>query len=400
MNCTPFGCDEGSGTCYGSCSGDAQCLSGYRCVVATGRCVSLDVRAARITAAGVVQDPSGFDVSGIVPYDQDASSVAFDGTNFLVVWRDMASGSSIRGIRVSPGGTIVGDPGGFQISTGGFGASQPAVALVGSNYVVVWADTRSGDKNIFAALVNTSGTVLTSGILVSGASGEQSSPAIAVAGSLALVVWADRRSGSTSDIYGARVNASGSVLDSSGVAISTATGDQTEPTVAFDGTNFGVVWSDSRSGIANRDLYGSIVNTSGAVSPSIAIQTSPSSPKRHPALAFGSSYYLVAWDDARSGNLDIYASRLNTSLTRMDTLSLSTVAGDQSEPAVAWDGSNWLVAWSDARTPPERDVYGTRVSSSGTVLDPAGIGIAVRSKDQYEPSAAWGGGVYLVPMSE
>ena len=34
------------------------------------------------------------------------------------------------------------------------------------------------------------------------------------------------------------------------------------------------------------------------------------------------------------------------------------------------------------------------------MLDPAGIPIAARPSDQYEPAAAAGGGVFLVPMTE
>jgi hypothetical protein len=61
-------------------------------------------------------------------------------------------------------------------------------------------------------------------------------PAVAFDGTNYLVVWQDGR-GTYYDIYGARVSRAGVVLDPGGFAISTATREQRMPAVAFDGTN-------------------------------------------------------------------------------------------------------------------------------------------------------------------
>ena len=50
------------------------------------------------------------------------------------------------------------------------------------------------------------------------------------------------------DIYGARVRTNGTVVDATGTAFSTAPGGQFDPDLAFDGTNYLVVWSDYRAG--------------------------------------------------------------------------------------------------------------------------------------------------------
>lgn len=80
------------------------------------------------------------------------------------------------------------------------------------------------------------------------ASGEQVEPVLAFDGTNYLVVWRDTRNGSgpaeSTDVYGARVSPVGRVLDPSGIAIATAPGVQGEPSIAFDGTNHFVVWSD------------------------------------------------------------------------------------------------------------------------------------------------------------
>ena len=41
----------------------------------------------------------------------------------------------------------------------------------------------------------------------------------------------------------------------------------------------------------------------------------------------------------------------------------------QGSPSVAADGTNWLVVWQDQRNGNENSIYGTRVTSTGTVVD-------------------------------
>src|SRR5262245_31041279 len=69
-------------------------------------------------------------------------------------------------------------------------------------------------------------------------------PSVAFDGSNYFVVWADSRG--QGDIYGARVTPAGQVLDVGGIAVSTESHDQSNPEVAFDGTNYFVVWTDTR----------------------------------------------------------------------------------------------------------------------------------------------------------
>src|SRR5207244_8796066 len=102
-----------------------------------------------------------------------------------------------------------------------------------------------------------------------------------------LVAWQDGRS-DTSDIYGARVSAGGTVLDPGGIDLSTATDYQESPTIAFDGTNYVVAWEDYRSG-TNYDIYGTRVSPDGTPldGEGVPIATSPT-PETAPAATAGS----------------------------------------------------------------------------------------------------------------
>ncbi|MEO0227999.1 MAG: hypothetical protein ABIL70_08145, partial [candidate division WOR-3 bacterium] len=148
---------------------------------------------------------------------QVSPSVAFDGTNYLVVWSDERSGYyiyDIYGARVSPNGVVL-DPNGIPISTAANSQLYPSVAFDGTNYLVVWQDYRNNPD--------------------------------------------------TSDIYGARVSQNGTVLDPSGIPISTAANYQVCPSVAFGGTNYLVVWQDYRNNPDTSDIYGARVSPNGVV---------------------------------------------------------------------------------------------------------------------------------------
>ena len=58
---------------------------------------------------------------------------------------------------------------------------------------------------------------------------------------------------------------------------------------------------------------------------------------------------------------------------------LTRAIGLQAGPDIEWNGSVFFVAWADTRETGDeetRDIYGTRVSSGGRVLDPGGIAIS------------------------
>ncbi|GAI00863.1 unnamed protein product, partial [marine sediment metagenome] len=97
-----------------------------------------------------------------------------------------------------------------------------------------------------------------------------------------FVVWTDTRytgieegfySREYYDIFGARVNQSGELIDSAGIQISINPYNQGNPAIAYDGTNYIVVWHDERN--QDMDIYGARVSSSGVTldTADIAIST-------------------------------------------------------------------------------------------------------------------------------
>jgi len=245
-------------------------------------------------------------------------SVAWDGQNYFVIWAQSdedCNCSKILGARVTPAGKVLDSPA-IPIATAPIAQYYPSITWGGKNFLVVWfeehVDTRA---DIFGARVSPEGMALDpTGIPICTLAGHQLYPDVASNGELFLVVWADDRlCTGCRDLYGARVNADGSVLDTDNIPISTTPGVHPEPRVVSDGKDFFVVWEDHgsdyrrRFGIPvlipalskNGEIRGTKVSSQGIVldPPGIPISgASPGQSKINPHVAWNGENFLVVWE--------------------------------------------------------------------------------------------------------
>ena len=323
------------------------------------------------------------------------------GTDYFVVWEDKRGVDyDIYGAHIDLFGNLV-DSAGIPIATGLGHQDHPAVAFNGTNFLVVWRE----NSDLYGVRVNTEGTVLDGApIAISTATGDQSHPSICFGDTNYLVVWMDYRTGS-SDVYATRVNKDGTVLDPGGIAISTATGGQTFPSVAFDGSNYLVVWEDDRNGVSNVDVYGARITQDGVVLEPLGFQIAydESYNEQRPSVVYNpylTGYYLVAWEDYRGPTVDIYGTRVFHDGTVIDdpvNIAISTADNLQEMPSVSSDGTRFFVAWKDYRSGLfSQTVYGARVDYYGVVLDASGIAISHSFEQYYPPAVIYGLGEFLI----
>ncbi len=338
----------------------------------------------------MVLDEAGIGIS-VAANDQLAPSLWSDGTNYLVAWEDQRSGSSdLYGARVSPGGVVL-DQQGIAISTAPERQGSPAVAHVGASFLVVWEDTR-GDgfyTDIYGARLSSDGEVLDpNGIAISTALYDQSFAAVVGSATNYLAVWEDRRNDDWAgelDVFGSRLSSDGEVLDQAGIATATAASTQLDEQIAWDGTNFFLVWTDYRP-YGQHHIYGARVSPSGELLDGTGIPIAAAD-SDHPAVAWNGSSYLVVWDDWRNqpdGYVDVYGARVTAEGAVLDPngILIADGPGYQGSAAVASRGDRFLVAWSGGG-----DVLGARVAGDGTVLDPGGFVISA-DPDHSEGSPA------------
>lgn len=337
---------------------------------------------ANSTMTGTLISGSGsilktFDISSP---GSNQSAVAFDGTNYLVVF---SQNSQIAGYRISPSGTVIDGPTGFTISTSNPSSAtnyMPSVAFDGTNYLVVWnkydqttvcSEGSCGMSNlydIYGASVTPTGQVLGE-FPVFSAPGDQRNPSIAFDGINYLVIWSDTRMGSSNlasedDIYGTRVTTDAVVLDPSGIPVSAVPGTQVEPQIIFDGTNYFAVWLNIAADSTwppPTDLYGRRImpdmtlldgslDTGG-----IAIVTGGFS-MSSPSVTFDGKDYLVTWSGSYYQNLfpEIFAARVFFEGFLIDTpssgpgISISGYPPDflrYEYPTVLFNGTNSLLTY-------------------------------------------------------
>jgi hypothetical protein len=352
---------------------------------------------ARVSKGGEVLDPFGIRISTIDSF-QSYPEVIFGEGNYFVVWTDERSGYSLYGTRVNEAGVVL-DTIGFRITDSTFVNANHNVAFDGTNYFVIWEVWRTGGNlDIWGTSVSSGGVVLdTNGLKIcSSSNAKKQLGSVLFAGTNYLVIWTDYRF--DGDIYGARIDTAGTVSDPDGILITRSISRQTQPKIAFDGTNYFVVWTELRSDV--EDIYGARVGPDGIVldQPTICISRATGR-QILPQVIFGDEYYLVYWEDYRrgDGSSDIYGTRVNRDGVVLDTtgIPISTANLDQLNPKATFDGTNYLVVWSDKRSG-SWDIYGTRVSQTGTVLDPDGIAISTARFEQNSPAVAFDGTNYFV----
>jgi hypothetical protein len=229
-------------------------------------------------------------------------------------------------------------------------------------------------------------------------------PAIAFDGTNYLAVWQQGLSPGTNwKLYGSRVSRDGVVLDASPFLVSDTY--STVPAVAFNGTDFDVIWSDERK-VSSEQIYGTRVTTSGTVRDpaGILIEAPPASGP--PSIACGTNGCLAAWRFRDSPALKVpvglYGTRLDGSLTTLDSPRLPFAlrpdcnpnpdAGhpcrvDPTNPNLVSAGSDYFLTWTSGK-----DVEGMSVSVAGV----SGAPIVIGGVSPFRTGLAFGGGEFFV----
>jgi len=320
---------------------------------------------------------SEFRINTSITSGQYDSSVVFDGSNYLVTWSSYSqdgSGYGVYGQRLSKSGTFLGSE--FRINdVTAYDQVQSASAYGGSNYLITWSSySQDGSYyGVYGRIMDASGNMISSDIKINSyTTNNQMDSSVSYDGNNFLVTWTSWESGSTNGVYGQFVSTAGALIGSEFRVNSFSAHNQLNSSVAFDGSNYLVVWE---SGTVQEGslygIYGQLINPSGTfVGNEFRINTYTTDNQRNPSLAFDGTDYLVVWESTgQDGSLaGIYGQRVTTSgeLAGTEFLINTYTTDNQELPAIAYGNGNFLVTWQSlGQDGSNYGVYGDFVSGSG-----------------------------------
>ncbi len=288
--------------------------------------------------------------------------------------------------RLNAAGAPLWTTAGVLLCTTAVGYSTPALVSDGAGgAIVAWRDARGGNS-LYVQRVNAAGaTQWTPGgvVLCSSIDWSEIPSIVSDGASGAIIAWRDRRSG-VDDIYAQRVNALGATQWAvGGVPVCTASGTQYRQTIVPDGSGGAILaWQDHRG--SDPDIYAQRLSASGVAQwtpDGVAVCAASSNQENPRADSCSAGRIVIAGEDSRGGSPCIYAQRMNSNGSASwvaNGVALCTAAGGQSQPAVASDGTGGaIVSWIDYRGGTS-GIYVRRVDASGAPQWTAD-GVALRS---------------------
>ncbi len=295
----------------------------------------------------------------------------------IVVWQDRRFDDffDIYAQKVDAEGNTLWGENGLAICAAPGYQSSPQITSDGSGgAIIVWRD--SGD--LFAQRVVSGGTVTwaTNGIAVCDAEGGQSKPCLASDGSGGVIItWADYRGGYVPDVYAQRLDETGlAKWAANGLEVGTAANDMglSSLRITPDGSNgANIAWGDfsATAYVQRLDAEGNALWNAGGLS---LRDTVTHRSQWEPSIISDGVGGVIAtyWLYIGGDNHDIYAQKVDGDgniLWTMGGTGLCTLTSNQQSPQLASDGAGGaIVAWEDWRNG-DTDVYAQRISTAGQV---------------------------------
>jgi len=200
------------------------------------------------------------------------------------------------------------------------------------------------------------------------------------------VAWSDGRR-----IWFARLDASGQPLGAP-IPVGPPTEDARHARLVWTGEGYGVAWDDGRG---RQDVRFARLDTVGLPLGADINVSSSSCGALFPSLVWTGTDFGLAWEDCRDADWEIYFARVDGNGASPPVPRRITRSPDNSlMPALVWDGIGYGLAWSDLRPLPDNggnfEILFNRLDASGLPMGPD-LRITTAIGSGFWPTVAWNG---------
>ncbi len=265
------------------------------------------------------------------------------------------------------------------------------------NYLVVWNEqfgASAFDFDVLGQLVTGAGALTGGQILIAFTGWGEYQPAVSYAPTVNeyLVVWENDPSTAADDkhIRCRRVAANGSMpAVSFGFNLAL---DDLYPDVAFDGTNWGVVWTNVfDAAFFDYDVLYVQVTTGQVVGPAGVYLDGAADLAIGPSTAFLSGKFLTAfekWDFINPITVSGNTNSPNTAADSGTPITISQNANDNGYPDVAAGGTQFLITYNSSVGATDNDIVG-RVATTTLTFPGSEFTVAGGTSDQWPCRSGW-----------
>ncbi len=268
--------------------------------------------------------------------------------------------------------------------------------------IVVWSDFRSGYYNVYAQLIGADGSKIDSNIIVPVTKTyvQNMDPYVVANGDRFLVVWRDSRTGYRT--YGQFIRDDGTLVgENFKITDDDSRGSCYYPSVTTNGSEYLVVWSDTREG-GKWDVYAQLLDSGGAkIDTNFRVNGSPqSTTKYYPRAAMDSTGNMAfVWYEYDNGNYNAAYAQISASGVLLtdegEVLTDDSTVTRSYSPDVAVTDSGFIAVWYQVVG--AYRIVGQLFDWSGQRVDSNMVMSAQAEGSEYDPSvSSLPGGEYLL----
>lgn len=280
-------------------------------------------------------------------------SLVWTGTQFGISWDDAFE---INFVRLDFGGGVAAQA--APVTDDPDLSYYPSLSWNGTEYAIAWEEYRHGPAEIYFLRLDALGFRIGDDVRITDDPGESFVPSLAWTGSDYGLLWGDDRSGQPL-LHFNRLDRDGARILND-VPLADLPTSSLRPAIVSAGSQFGIVWPHleiGSDGNHRQAVYFARLDQNGAVL-GAPLRLGVGRGQADPSLVWTGSEFGVAWsetDDAFTGHLRF--ARIASDGARPDLPVEIATGRVVYETSIAWNGSSYGIAWTDSNL----DLYFSRV---------------------------------------